>query len=427
MCCGDSKPAPVAVADLQSLPACVALLCRWADLNQRVPVACDDGTVVVTRSALEMMETLCKGPDPFWVDSLCINQQGILERNQQVAVMADIYSKAALVIVWLSPDPHNDANTLFGSFKELVDRLPTWHALEGKIDFLERDNANLHWTLPNGDAVVSTLPSSIISRDESERQRLASQIASGNRDAVVSPSAPDDLDRLTVRGQIVSRVTCTSSLCHLSSFVCKPSSAAEFLTSSNAVRDTWIQEDLNLLAAQGMSYPRTVQVVTANGLALLGPAYDILTAYLRTWVAGKGRSEADAFDFERDANAYWDRLWATAGSDAANPPSKDTLIRAERFRASAAGVANPRKIFGVKKGLSGLGPGAMTTGDWVTVLLGGDVAFVLREVGGEWRPAGDGFPDDVKFQLVGECSVDGHIMTGADVRGVEVKRDIVLV
>ncbi|KAL8818725.1 MAG: hypothetical protein Q9223_002697 [Gallowayella weberi] len=650
----DAWSCTLQVSDLQKPPEYVAFSYCWGDLNQRVPVACDDGTVVVTRPALEMMEKLCRGPEPFWVDSLCINQQDILERNQQVAVMADIYSKATLVLVWLGPDPHNDANTLFGSFKELVERIATLHALGGKIDFLERDNANLHWTLPNGDGVISSLPSSIVSPDESERQRLArfftipwfsrtwvlqevglaagvvvawgglslewnaigytalflvrharalldglglaaavqnvcraymafspftplntflhllndarglkasdprdkvyaflshptagtisivgrlprninaykdymelvspllslqdqsaiklqvarhqsttaapqleplikadyqksvsevyrdvalehikrtvsldmlsavqhectangqlpspswvpqwhecngtqvlglftsNHFASANRDAVVLPSAPDDLDTLTVRGQIVSKVTFTSSLCHPSSFDCKPLSGLEFFTASNAVRDTWVQENLYLLAAQGMTYPRTVSVVMTNGLALFGPAYDISTAYLRTWVAEKGRSKVDGFDFERDANAYWDRLWATAGSDAAKPPSEDTLMRAERFRVSAAGVANQRKFFGVKKGLFGLGPGAMRTGDWVAVLLGGDVPFVLREVGGEQRAAEEGFPDDVKFQLVGECYVDG-LMTGAAMRGVEVKRDIVLV
>lgn len=60
------------------------------------------------------------------------------------------------------------------------------------------------------------------------------------------------------------------------------------------------------------------------------------------------------------------------------------------------------------------------------MLLGADVPFVIREIGGEHRAAGDPFPDNAKFQLVGECYVHG-LMTGGAVTGVEVTRNIVLV
>lgn len=42
----------------------------------------------------------------YWVDVLCINQDDIHERNMQIPLMADIYSRAETVIVWLgSPEP----------------------------------------------------------------------------------------------------------------------------------------------------------------------------------------------------------------------------------------------------------------------------------------------------------------------------------
>lgn len=46
---------------------------------------------------------LSKGsaPRPLWVDAVCINQKDIIERNQQVAMMRDIYSSADRVIIWL--------------------------------------------------------------------------------------------------------------------------------------------------------------------------------------------------------------------------------------------------------------------------------------------------------------------------------------
>jgi hypothetical protein len=37
----------------------------------------------------------------FWIDAICINQEDIDERNQQVAIMGEIFSQAKCVITWL--------------------------------------------------------------------------------------------------------------------------------------------------------------------------------------------------------------------------------------------------------------------------------------------------------------------------------------
>nr|CEG02308.1 unnamed protein product [Fusarium pseudograminearum CS3220]CEG02964.1 unnamed protein product [Fusarium pseudograminearum CS3487] len=42
-------------------------------------------------------------PRVLWVDALCINQSNISERNQQVALMREIYSKCERDIAWLDP------------------------------------------------------------------------------------------------------------------------------------------------------------------------------------------------------------------------------------------------------------------------------------------------------------------------------------
>lgn len=39
----------------------------------------------------------------FWIDAICINQSNIQERNHQVALMGAIYSRANLVISWMTP------------------------------------------------------------------------------------------------------------------------------------------------------------------------------------------------------------------------------------------------------------------------------------------------------------------------------------
>ena len=40
----------------------------------------------------------------FWIDALCINQNSIAERNHQVGMMGQIYSKASSVLAWLEPE-----------------------------------------------------------------------------------------------------------------------------------------------------------------------------------------------------------------------------------------------------------------------------------------------------------------------------------
>lgn len=45
----------------------------------------------------------------LWIDAICINQKDIEERNQQVAIMEQIYSTAEEVTIWLGQsDPASD-------------------------------------------------------------------------------------------------------------------------------------------------------------------------------------------------------------------------------------------------------------------------------------------------------------------------------
>jgi hypothetical protein len=75
-----------------------------------------DGHSVAIGSNLSAALNTWHSPDfshiPLWVDALCINQSDILERNEQVLRMYSIYSKAAVVAVWLGPDSDNSALAL---------------------------------------------------------------------------------------------------------------------------------------------------------------------------------------------------------------------------------------------------------------------------------------------------------------------------
>ncbi len=53
-----------------------------------------------------------KDPTSIWIDAICINQNDIPERNQQISVMSKIYSQAEVVIAWTGDDPSGSLQPL---------------------------------------------------------------------------------------------------------------------------------------------------------------------------------------------------------------------------------------------------------------------------------------------------------------------------
>ncbi|KAF2083576.1 HET-domain-containing protein, partial [Saccharata proteae CBS 121410] len=52
-----------------------------------------------------------------WVDSLCINQDDLLERGTQVALMWRIYRQASHVVIWLGEEEHYTTDAVFAIHK----------------------------------------------------------------------------------------------------------------------------------------------------------------------------------------------------------------------------------------------------------------------------------------------------------------------
>jgi hypothetical protein len=80
-----------------------ALSYVWGDENDLESIQVDKRHVTVRSNLYHALLELSKDIDEslLWVDALCIDQANLLERNTQVALMGDIYSNAAQVIVWL--------------------------------------------------------------------------------------------------------------------------------------------------------------------------------------------------------------------------------------------------------------------------------------------------------------------------------------
>jgi hypothetical protein len=81
------------------------------------------------RSAVSQREAENR-PDMLWLDAICINQDDIEERNQQVAMMEEIYPNAEEVAVWLGSEADN--STLAMKAFETRETREQWSTEEGR-------------------------------------------------------------------------------------------------------------------------------------------------------------------------------------------------------------------------------------------------------------------------------------------------------
>jgi hypothetical protein len=94
----------------------------WGDVSEKTPIQINGRTLHIgsnLRSALLNLR-LADRPRIVWADAICINQEDLDERIQQVGIMGDIYRGASRTVVWLgepviSPDSLDAATpTAFG-------------------------------------------------------------------------------------------------------------------------------------------------------------------------------------------------------------------------------------------------------------------------------------------------------------------------
>ena len=83
----------------------------------------DDQGLQVTENLFDALRRLRTtryevGNPCLWVDAVCIHQSDIEERNEQVAMMADIYAKASCTCVWLGEDTDSQEDAMA---KEILD------------------------------------------------------------------------------------------------------------------------------------------------------------------------------------------------------------------------------------------------------------------------------------------------------------------
>ncbi|KAL8692679.1 MAG: hypothetical protein Q9218_002352 [Villophora microphyllina] len=82
----------------------------------------------------------------MWIDAICIDQQNLKERGQQVGMMGEIYAQATRVVIWLGPATDDSALAMatLGSLGSRVD--VDWHQTRNVVPISDRD---AHWANPD--------------------------------------------------------------------------------------------------------------------------------------------------------------------------------------------------------------------------------------------------------------------------------------
>lgn len=88
---------------LEDEPRYTALSYVWGDPSDRVPFVLDNHRLLITRNLALALQALQLDDEPFvlWIDALCINQDDLKEKSEQVLRMKEIYASASFVVVWL--------------------------------------------------------------------------------------------------------------------------------------------------------------------------------------------------------------------------------------------------------------------------------------------------------------------------------------
>ncbi|KAK7229132.1 hypothetical protein V2G26_001302 [Clonostachys chloroleuca] len=108
---GDSLRGELSVEDLASAQPYETVSYVWGLGGRCAELICNSEYLSVTQSAHDALARI-RSPDTprrVWADQICINQDDVAERSQQVPLMNSIYHGSDRVLVWLGKDPNGIA------------------------------------------------------------------------------------------------------------------------------------------------------------------------------------------------------------------------------------------------------------------------------------------------------------------------------
>ncbi|KAJ4390487.1 hypothetical protein N0V85_007176 [Neurospora sp. IMI 360204] len=137
--CAAIRPVPF---DENNPPTYSALSYVWGTAGFTTPMKCNGNTILyitpTLAEALRNVTTLLRDGESIWVDQICINQQDLEERSQQVGMMTGIYQCASKTLAYLGPPTPSTALAI-----DLIRRVGTVaRNMAGDIFLQDREERN---------------------------------------------------------------------------------------------------------------------------------------------------------------------------------------------------------------------------------------------------------------------------------------------
>jgi hypothetical protein len=136
---------------LDNPPEFEALSYVWGDASIKKPVTVNGAPHSVTVNLEAALRTLRDDQKTrtLWVDAICINQDDVPEKNIQVPQMAQLYSAARAVVVWLGPSTPNIELAVSWAHtyaaKEFTYASSYWLKLDAKALVSNRTKVEKYW------------------------------------------------------------------------------------------------------------------------------------------------------------------------------------------------------------------------------------------------------------------------------------------
>lgn len=120
---------------LNSHPSYEALSYSWIDQAgdislQTATIEIDGESFIISKNLESALRRLRRGDRDrvLWIDAICINQEDIPERSEQVGKMKTIYSSASNVVAWVGEE-YNDSEVAMAALKDILSHgsLQKWY------------------------------------------------------------------------------------------------------------------------------------------------------------------------------------------------------------------------------------------------------------------------------------------------------------
>jgi hypothetical protein len=100
----------------------------WGTDSPKHVIIIDDAALPITWNLLQALNSLRQAQKTglVWIDAICINQQDLDERSQQVQIMPNIYSGAQHVIAYLGGEADGSQKRSQTLSSDLVCLLVSW-------------------------------------------------------------------------------------------------------------------------------------------------------------------------------------------------------------------------------------------------------------------------------------------------------------